>query len=91
MDTTDIHTDIDQACFDAANIDSATSQPRDHAVRCVVCLTLTWNLSATCTSDHYRPPGRVERIIESRKAHCGTLPELSAGADVETSGTGRVE
>lgn len=60
------HTERDFAELTAAGIDPATTQPRDHAVRCL-CGQATFNQQAGCDRDEcYLLPGAAQRALADR-------------------------
>ena len=54
------HTPLDLAALTAAGIDPASTQPREHEVRCTFCPARTLNQMGGC-DQHYRPPHAVVR------------------------------
>jgi len=56
------HTAADAAALISAGIEPAVTQPREHAVRCVICLRETWHQMGYCDS-HYVLPAACRRGV----------------------------
>lgn len=57
------HTEKDFAALVAAGVDPASTQPREHSVRCTWCLRPTMNQSGNCDRDeHYTAPWAARKV-----------------------------
>lgn len=61
---TNQHTRLDHDALIAAGVDPASTQPRERAVTCQVCGTLTANQAAHCDA-HYVTPVAARRAVAS--------------------------
>lgn len=58
----DGHTAADTAALISAGVDPAVTQPREHAVRCVIRIRETWHQMGCCDR-HYTPPAACRRGV----------------------------
>lgn len=49
------HTERDYRELVAAGVDPYSTQPREHAIACIVCRRPTFHQSGRCDSDYVRP------------------------------------
>lgn len=66
------HTELDWRVLAAVDPDlPGRTQPREHAVRCLVCGTQTWNQAGRCNV-HYEAPAAARRFVADRWPHLHT-------------------